>query len=487
MIFARLISAALALSAAGCTSLIGDVQARLSEPALAGMRWGLLVTTVDGRMIVAIRPDERFVPASNTKLFTTAAAFERLQGLNMPDPSAGLSLRIEPHEGGGTPDLALIGGGDAAVIDADDCKADCLSSLADMAVVNGVRRIDDVIGDDRLFPDQRWAPGWAHEDTLFRAGAPVSALVVNSNEMVLKVEPGMVGDPARLSWRKGDDFFALINETATVEGEKDALQVERLPGSQIVRVFGTLGASVEPHTIPMAVEDPALSAAWRFKRLLEQRGVIIEGDIRARHRFMSLADIPPGRGDGRPIIAWSGAEIARLLPPPLIEDIIFTAKQSQNLHAEVLLRRLGSIKGAGSAEEGLAVVKAMLAEADADPATFDFFDGSGLSSLNRVTPRMVVQFLRWTAGQPWGEAWRAILPVGAIDGTLARRFKGTPLEGHIFAKTGTLAGVNSLSGYMIAASGRMLIVSVFANDRPYEAGSALPAMDAALLSIAEAN
>jgi D-alanyl-D-alanine carboxypeptidase/D-alanyl-D-alanine-endopeptidase (penicillin-binding protein 4) len=162
-------------------------------------------------------------------------------------------------------------------------------------------------------------------------------------------------------------------------------------------------------------------------------------------------------------------------------------KVSQNMHAEVLLRRLGLIEGAGSAADGHAVIHAMLAEAGVERTAYDFADGSGMSTYNRLSPRMVTHFLRWTRSQPWGEAFRDALPVGGVDGTLSRRFAGTSLEGRIFAKTGTLSAVNALSGFMIARSGKALVFSAYANDWPASAGSATPVLDAMLVRIAEAN
>jgi D-alanyl-D-alanine carboxypeptidase/D-alanyl-D-alanine-endopeptidase (penicillin-binding protein 4) len=182
-----------------------------------------------------------------------------------------------------------------------------------------------------------------------------------------------------------------------------------------------------------------------------------------------------------------GMEIARLLPPPLIEDITFLMKQSQNQHAELLLRRVGLVEGGGSVADGLAAVGKMLDEVGVDRAAWDLSDGSGMSVYSRVTPRTVARLLRWTTTQPWAEKFRAALPVGGINGTLSRRFKGTSLEGRIFAKTGTLKGTNGLSGFMLTRSGEMLIFSAYASDRPEEAGSAAAALDAALTAISEAR
>jgi D-alanyl-D-alanine carboxypeptidase/D-alanyl-D-alanine-endopeptidase (penicillin-binding protein 4) len=128
----------------------------------------------------------------------------------------------------------------------------------------------------------------------------------------------------------------------------------------------------------------------------------------------------------------------------------------------------------------------MLERAKVPRAAWDFSDGSGMSTYNRIAPRGTVTLLRWIAVQPWGAAWRSTLPVGGVDGTLSRRFRGTPLEGRIFAKTGTINASFALSGYMIAASGRTLTFSILANDVP-EDSKATEAMDSALAMIAAEN
>jgi len=132
------------------------------------------------------------------------------------------------------------------------------------------------------------------------------------------------------------------------------------------------------------------------------------------------------------------------------------------------------------------MVRRVLAEAGVPRAAVDLSDGSGMSTYNRVSPRATVTLLRWIAGQPWGAAWRETLPVGGVDGTLARRFAGTPLDHRLFAKTGSLNATSALSGWLIAKSGRTLTFAVFANDIP-DGTSATPAIDAALEAVAAAN
>ena len=484
------------MAVSACSTLQDRASTTLNAPGLEGTRWGLVVMTMDGRELIAINPDQRFTPASNTKLFTAVAAFHRLGDLTQPDPSMGTSVRVVPREDG-PPDLVLAGGGDAMLIDSADCERDCLSTLADMVVANGIMRINDLVGDDTLYPDQPWAQGWSWEDLVTRSGAATSALTVNNNEVAIVVKPGAApGDPAEVSWRAMDVLggaypYDLRNDVVTVadtaDGE-DAIGVERLSNPSIVRAYGEVAVSSAARNIPVAVTSPAATAAWRFEYLLKERGVVIDGEVSVEHRPAVLADAPAFRKDGAiPSSPREGSEIARLLPPPLVEDVAFILKQSQNLHAELLLRRLGLVEGGGSIEDGLAIIEAMLAEVGVPRAGWDFSDGSGMSIYNRVTPRTVARLLHWTTQKPWAQVFRDTLPIGGVDGTLRRRFAGTALEGRVFAKTGTLTAVNGLSGFMLTKSGKMLIFSAFANDRPSEAGSAIAAMDAALVEISETN
>ncbi len=491
------LTALLTIALSACSTLADRASQSLNAAGIEGTRWGLVVMTMDGKELVAIRPDERFTPASNTKIFTVAAAFHRLGDLTQADPSMGTSVRVVTGADGAI-DLLLVGGGDPMLVDGADCVRDCLASLADMVAQNGVTRIRNVVGDDRLYPDQPWALGWSWEDLVTRSGAPTSALTVNSNEVGIVIKPGAaVGDPAIVTWRPSDVLggappYALTNEmvtVASVDGDPDALiGMERPAGSSGLRVYGRVEAGSPARTIPVAVTSPAEAAAWRFSHLLRERGVVIEGTALASHRPQVLEDTPKLRKDGAvPSPAMQGTEIARLLPPPLIEDATFLMKQSQNLHAELFLRRLGRVEGSGSVEDGLAIIGQMLDGIGVDRREWDFSDGAGMSIYNRVTPRTVAKLLYWSAQQGWGEQFRSTLPVGGVDGTLRRRFAGTSLEGRVFAKTGTLNGVNALSGFMLTKSGKTLIFSAYANDRPSVAGPAIAAMDATLVEISETN
>lgn len=456
------------------------VEAKLKE-AGPGTRFGLVVATEDGSEIVAIAPDSRFIPASNTKMFTTAAAFATLPGVDGPDAEGGAAVRLET-ERGSVPDVVLEGRGDARLSSRPDCAQDCLASLAD-AVAAKTRIVRDVVGDDSLFPDQRWSPGMSWNNIPTRSGTAASALSLDDNELHVRALPAALGKPPRLEFLP---YYTIDNRAVTVAAGPAALEFDRLPGTRLLRLTGTIAAGAEPELLRLGIDDPAHFAAWRFKSLLEARGVRVLGEVAVRHRALRPADDPAIRNGAPPARPPQAEALARLTPEALAADIALTNKVSQNLHAELLLRRIGRRDGTGSIADGLAAVRAMLERAGVPRSSYDFSDGSGMSTYNRVAPRGMVIFLRWAAAQPWGAEWRASLPVGGVDGTLARRFGGTALEKRVFAKTGTLNASSALSGFMTARSGRTLLFSAYANDIP-EGAAATVAIDAALVLIAEEN
>ena len=158
-----------------------------------------------------------------------------------------------------------------------------------------------------------------------------------------------------------------------------------------------------------------------------------------------------------------------------------------DLHADLLLRQVSRQSGSGSIADGQVALHTLMTQAGVPEGGYYFADGSGMSSYNRITPRAAVTLLGWIAKQPWGAAWRDTLPIAGEDGTLRNRFKGTLLQGKLFAKTGSLNAARALSGYFVTRSGRTLIFSALANDMPDGTdGQASAAVDRALVALAEA-
>ena len=450
-----------------------------------GARFGLLVVDEQGRAIVSVNPDQRFIPASNTKLFTTAAAYALLPGMDRPDVAGGTQVRLVTGQRKRAPTVLLVGQGDARMSSAPDCQVDCLAALAD-AVAAKIKVVGDVVGDDTLFPDQRWSPGMSWNNLGSNDATAASALSLDSNQLIVRAVPGATGQRPALTV---PSYITVRNDAVTGPvGTKTTLVLEHRLNSRAFRLYGELPAGAGEWHDWVGVDDPAHYAAWTLAAMLKARRVKVTGVVRAQHRPTDRADDPAGRGGlevpgSQPVRA---TPLAQLTPPPLAEDVTIINKVSQNHHAELLLRRIASQRGTGSLADGLAAEQALFAAAGVPRAGYDFSDGSGMSTYNRVSPRAVVTLLRWSSAQPWGQAWSASLPIAGVDGTLQRRFVGTPLADNLTAKTGSLNATSAISGTFRAASGRKLTFSFFANDIP-DGQSALPIMEEVLLLIAASN
>lgn len=483
--FALASSLALSLTAANAqttpasTPLMTTVEQKLADGP-AGSRFGMLVTTLDGQVLVSIAPDQRFIPASNTKMFTTAIAYDELPLLQRNAKGTGVRLEMGAD---GMVDVVLHGRGDALLSSADDCKTDCLQTLAD-AVAAKTRHVRNIVGDDSWFPDERWSPGMSWNNIQSRYGTGVSALTLDDNELVMKLTPGAIGAAPAI---QAPGYFTVENLVTTVAGKTDDIEAFRMPNSRILRLTGTVGAEVAPMTLRYGIDDPAHYAAWRLGELLRARGVRVDGAVDVRHRAPTAADDPEKRKGAAATLPAEPAMLAELPASSLAENMVRINKESQNLHTELMLRRVSRQAGSGSIADGQAVMEKVMTQAGLPAAGYFFADGSGMSSYNRISPRAAIGLLSWIARQPWGMAWRETLPIAGRDGTLQSRFKGTILEGKLFAKTGSLNASRALSGYLTTRSGKTLIFSALANDMPDGTDAqATAAVDRALIAIAEA-
>ena len=171
---------------------------------------------------------------------------------------------------------------------------------------------------------------------------------------------------------------------------------------------------------------------------------------------------------------------------PVIQDLRVINKVSQNLHAELMLRLLGKEKGtSGTIDAGLEVMRGWLTTVGIRPEEYAFFDGSGLSRENLVSPHAVVKLLTYVSKQPWANEFEDTLPVGGVDGTLMDRFKTSQLTGRVHAKTGSLGHVNSLSGFATTAKGERVVFSILTNNHLLTNRRALETIDSILTAVVE--
>ena len=483
----------------------------LADPAVASAHWGVSVVSLSGQPIYALNDSQLFNPASNAKLFTTAAAYALLpSGLTfttLVSSSAPVSNTGEIRG-----NITIFGVGDPNMsartipyglkTERTGSPLAALEDMADQIVRRGVHAVSgDIIGDDTWFIYERYGAGWSWDDLQWGYGAPVSALSVNDNEVYLNAMPGsQAGGMASASFLPATDYYTLENSlTTSPPGDSSRPGVERAPGSMTVRLFGGTPLGGQGLHTALAIEDPAEYAARSLRQLLVARGVQVSGTARAQHRlsfdtsdFLTAQQQPVAL---HPITMTNVQSpntgqfvLASHVSPTLGDDMVVTNKVSQNLHAEIALRTLGKLEGAdGSLLEGTRVVRQFLVSAGIAGRDFIFYDGCGLSVQDLVTPRAFTTLLAYAARQSWGEAFRTSLPVGGVDGSLAGRFKQPLLDGKVFAKTGTLGEARALSGYIVAASGQTVAFSILCTDHLPALPAERTAMDKIVAAIAEAN
>src|SRR5271167_2110804 len=482
----------------GSKKLDHDIGQILSDPAVARGLWGIYAVSLEtGRPLFALNQDKLFTPASNAKLFTTAAVF----GLIGPDYRFKTTVEtfgsLDKY-GRLNSDLVLVGRGDPNLSGRalpynmhTERKAppiQVLQELADQLVQHGLKYVDgDVVADDSYFVWERYDEGWSQDDLAREWGAPVSALTINDNVIFVNIMPAdRPGERAFLTVTPFPEYYKIDNRVMTTPqgtGPR-TVSINREPGSNQLTFWGNIPQDDAGFGEALAIEDPADFTARLFRQLLEERGVTVYGRARTHHtdlastQTFSVTSIASGGGDSTRPSVPAPLVLASYQSQPVSQDLRVINKVSQNLHAELMLRLLGKEKGtSGSIQGGLEVLRGFLVNAGIKPDQFAFYDGSGLSREDLVTPEAVVDLLRYCHQQPWGQLYQDTLPVAGIDGSLAERFRNTSAVGLVHGKTGSLLHVYSLSGYAITQSGQRIAFSIMSNNNNLPAKKALDTID----------
>lgn len=428
-----------------------------ASPVASRGHWGaLFIDGATGEVLYSRQENSFFVPASNTKLYSTALALTRL-GPEHRQVTRLVAARGLTSAGVLRGDLRLIGSGDATMsarafpydpqADANQPPLRALDELAEQAWQNGLRRVEGaIVGDDTRYVWEPFPDGWAQDDTKLGYGAPVSALMLHDNTVTLRIEGAAeAGQAPRVTISPTPAYWTIASRLRTVAAKAPAQRVrlEREPGSRQIELWGAVrvGAVRE---LSLAVDDPAHYAAFALREALERRGITVSGDAVARHRH-------PLMSDGAPVRPVPGVEVelARRASAPLIETLRVIDKESQNLHAETVLMEVAHARGREASRAGaIEELRAFLAEAGVDPADTNLEDGSGLSRLNLVTPAATVRLLRFMDASPHRADFRSLLPIGGVDGSLDKRFPRLAPGVRVLAKTGTLSHTAALGGYI---------------------------------------
>lgn len=446
--------------------------------------WGLLVVdAATGETLHEKNADRYFTPASNMKLLTTALALDKL------GPAYRFRTTVETHgaiaQGILSGDLILVGRGDPNLSNRKfpfDVKEEfdgppekVLIELADQIVARGVKEISgDIVGDDSYFPRDRYPDGWEIDDMVWEYGAAISAIVLDDNTVTLTLTPGeKAGDRVVGVVEPVTPDFAVRDEVMTSDkAEKADLTLVREPGSNMVVLSGTLPARSAPQKRVLAIQEPAQHAASTLARLLADRGVKFWGSLRANHE--------PDPAEATRTV------LAEHVSLPLGDTLKLVNKISQNLHTEILLRTAARQQGRwAKSDDLLKFPEEFYAKVGIAPGDVVQEDGSGMSRHDLVTPRALVALLLYAQKQSWFPVYFGSLPVAGIDGTLSDRMKKAGMMGRIHAKTGSVAHVQTLSGYADTPGGRRLVFSFLSNNESVQDHQVHDALDGLCLAMVE--
>jgi D-alanyl-D-alanine carboxypeptidase/D-alanyl-D-alanine-endopeptidase (penicillin-binding protein 4) len=407
------------------------VRAIASDSSLRNAQVGMAILDVDsGKLLAATGEHVPLNPASNAKLFTAAAALALLHPEHRFETTLSGAARGATVSG----PLILRGYGDPSLTAAD------LFALALELRTYGIRRIDgDILVDQRFFDEQTTPPAFEQQPdewSYFRA--PVSAVAVHENCVVMTARPGGAGGPALLSFDP-PGFVDIEGSVTTASKGADTVTLTLAPRGQrlVARVGGAISEDSRLVRYTKRVEDPTLLAGYALRAMLERAEIKVTGDVKA------------GTAKARVLARHQSAPLSALL--------YAVGKNSNNFYAEMIFKALGGeAKGRpAKSADGAEQAQRWLERVGASDQGMVLKNGSGLFDANRVTAWSVVQLLRvaWLDRRIQPE-FLAQLAVGGVDGTLHKRFRSERTRRYVRAKTGTLGDTIALSGYLLGQGTR---------------------------------
>ncbi|WP_254015210.1 D-alanyl-D-alanine carboxypeptidase/D-alanyl-D-alanine endopeptidase [Limnofasciculus baicalensis] len=455
------------------------IESITNRPEFRYARWGILIQTQFTQAILYSHDRDRyFIPASNIKLLTTAAALHRL-GANFQIrtsvygsnteinllPSPPLPLIPNQVTEKTIKLLRLVGRGDPSLSDSQ------LRDLAQQLKRRGISHIQELRVEEGYFSQPTINQTWEWGDISTDYGTSVNSLILNQNAASLTLSPQSLGQPLQVTW--GDAIagaqWNIENNTVTSEANSsDFIEISGILGKPILQLRGQLPVNGEAITTAVAILDPSEYFLAHFQNILATEGIKVENATVS-------SNIDP---QGEP-------ELAAVESPSLAALLVETNQNSNNLYGEALLRTLASVtqvnKTESTAEAGIQQVKATLTELGVNPESYIQADGAGLSRQNLVTPAALVKTLQAMAETPEADIYRASLSVSGVSGTLSRRFRDTAAQGILQGKTGTMTGISALSGYLDTPNYQPLVFSIILNQGNQPSANLRQAIDQIVL------
>jgi D-alanyl-D-alanine carboxypeptidase/D-alanyl-D-alanine-endopeptidase (penicillin-binding protein 4) len=413
------------------------IETILDRPDFARSRWGVLIQSGDGKTLYDREAQRYFIPASNAKLLTTAAALDKL-GSQFRIRTSVYGVRSQTGWA-----LRVVGRGDPTLTDVQ------LVRLAQQLSRQGIRQVEQLTADDSYDQSDAIVPDWTFGDAQAGYGAPVNSLILNENAIGLSLLPQAIGQPLRVQWDNSNDGkgWQIENQSVTVAANApEFLDVGRDLSQPILKVRGQLRSGAASESVSIAIVNPAQTFLQHFRQALVKENITVG---------QAIVVTRPG--------AIAGSEVAFVESPPLSEILKTTNQDSNNLYAESLLRMLGAKGNTTTTERGMITLTTTLRTLGVNSSSFLLVDGSGLARQNLVSPQALVQTLQAMAKHPAANIYRSSLPTAGVSGTLQNRFQGTAAQGIVQAKTATLTGVAALSGYLTPPNYSSIVFSLIVN------------------------
>src|SRR3989440_730886 len=477
-------------------ALRGSLEHRLAQLVDAApfdrATWGLYVVDDRGRVVYQRNADHFSVPASNTKLVVRAAAAVLLPADYRVTTGLYVNGRVEAGVLYG--DLILYGRGDPTwsercysvdtlAAGACDSAFTAIGAIADSVRARGIKRVTGrIVGDGSYFDPTTVPPSWTVFDLNWWYAAPVSGLGFHDNSVDFHITPAdSLNRPPAITWSPDLSLFAFENRARTGPADSGSTIGDnffRHAGTMEIWAEGTAAQGRRPWIESFALPDPNLYAARALAASLMKDGISIEGGAVSTTDSLAYRAV---RCCGSPLLEYRGRPVGDIVFPIL--------NTSQNWFAEMLVKVLGrEFRGAGSWDAGLDVERRFLIDSvKIDSTAFSLEDASGLAAGNLIAPPTLLQLLTYMYRHPNRSAFLAALPRSGQPGSLQRRFVGTPLEGHVVAKTGSIDRVNTMSGYIERPDGHVTVFSIQANAHTVPGRQMLAQIDSLVVEIGKSK
>ncbi|WP_163970861.1 D-alanyl-D-alanine carboxypeptidase/D-alanyl-D-alanine endopeptidase [Oceanobacillus halotolerans] len=419
------------------------------ESILDGSLIGISIRSAEtGELLYDHFGNIRMRPASNMKLITAVAALDTLGG----DYTFKTEILTEGSITDGVLDgnLYLKGKGDPTLLASD------FADFAKQLQKKGINKIEgNIIADDTWYDDERLSPDLIWSDEQWYYGAQVSALTASPDQdydagtVVVTIRPNTVGEAPTVSVSPTTDYITIENNATTSEQNREEdLTIERQHGTNIIRIDGTIPTGSTPIKEWMAVWEPTMYAMNLFQEALKNEGITWTGDKQS-------GKTPE---DAKLLHAHDSMPLSDLLVPFM--------KVSNNGHAEILIKEMGKVeKGEGTWEKGLEVVEEVLSQLEIDTETMVLRDGSGISHMNLIPANVFSELLYTIQDKDWFSTYLNALPeAGEADRMVGGTLRNRMHEHSVQAKTGTIYGVSTLSGYVDTKSEGRLTFSILLNN-----------------------